>query len=145
MPISEGSQKCLWEIRWLFREILDKGIHIHQRPLASQSKALSHVPQRELYTMANSILIRWETERSHLKPNLRESRHQQLRSSPFSPTPLSNSKLVKDGEECLLKKPSPKHSKRQALPNSALFVVPTTTKKRLLQEASLWGTIYPKQ
>ena len=47
---------------------------------------------------------------THLQPHLGDSRHQKLRRSPFWPTPLFRSQLVKDGEEFLLKKGIPKDS-----------------------------------
>ena len=39
----------------------------------------------------------------HLQPHYGDSRCPELRSSPFWPTPLFQSQLVKDGEEFLLK------------------------------------------
>ena len=41
-----------------------------QRALVCQSKALSHVLQREMYSMGNAVLIRREAEMSHLQANL---------------------------------------------------------------------------
>ena len=57
--------------------------------------------------MGNSILIRREAEMTKLQPHLGDFRRQELRSSPFWPTPLFQSQLVKDGEEFLLKKGTP--------------------------------------
>ena len=91
-------------------DILDKRIHIQQRALAYQSKALSYILQRELYTIGNSVLIRQDSEMFHLQPNKGENRRQQLRSSPFSPTPSFHSQLVKEGKEFLLKKGTPKNT-----------------------------------
>ena len=91
-------------------DILNERILIHQRALACQSKALAHILQRELYTMGNSILIRREAEMTHLQPHLEDSRRQELRSSPFWPTPLFRFQLVKDREEFLLKEGTQKHS-----------------------------------
>ena len=45
---------------------------------------------------------------THLQPHLGDSRHHELRSFPFWPTPLFQSQLVKDREEFLLKKGTPK-------------------------------------
>ena len=45
-----------------------------------------------------------------LQPHLGDSRCQELRNSPFWPTPLFKSQLVKDGEDFLLKKGTPKDS-----------------------------------
>ena len=58
--------------------------------------------------MGNSSLIRREAEMTHLQPHLDFSRCQGLRSCPFWPTPLFRSELVKDGQEFLLKKDTPK-------------------------------------
>ena len=57
-----------------YLDILDKRINIQQRALACQSKALSHMLPRELYTMGNSVLVRWEAEMIHLQSNLGETR-----------------------------------------------------------------------
>ena len=45
-----------------------------------------------------------------LQPHLGDSRRQELRNSPFWPTPLFKSQLVKDGEDFFLKKCTPKDS-----------------------------------
>ena len=82
-----------------YLDILNKRIFIQQRAFAYQSKALAHIFQRELYTMDNSVLIRHDTEMTHLQSH---TRRQELRSSPFGPTPLFRSQLVKEGEEFLL-------------------------------------------
>ena len=47
---------------------------------------------------------------THLQPHLGDSRHQELRSSPFWPSSLFQSQLVKVGEEFLLKKGTPKET-----------------------------------
>ena len=57
--------------------------------------------------MGNAILIRREAEVTKLQPHLGDFRRQELRSSPFWPTPLFQSQLVKDREEFLLKKGTP--------------------------------------
>ena len=61
-----------------------------------------------MYFMGNSVLIRCETEMTHLEPHLVDTRYQELRSSPFCPTPLFCSQLVKEREELLLNKATPK-------------------------------------
>ena len=66
-----------------YPDILNKRILIQQRALPCQSKALTHILQRKLYTMGNSIPIRRETEMTHLQPHLEDSRHQELMSSPL--------------------------------------------------------------
>ena len=47
---------------------------------------------------------------THLQPHLGDSRRQELRSPPLWPTPLFQSQLVKNGEEFLLKKGTPKET-----------------------------------
>ena len=106
-----------------YLEILDKRIHFKQRALACQSKALSHKLQRERYTMSNSILIRGG-EMSHLQPNLGETKHHQLGSFPFAPTPLFYFKLVPRQ-----KKATQKHSGLQALSKQPVCDPPTTRKE----------------
>ena len=91
-------------------EILNKRILIKQRALACLSKSLAHILQRELYTMGNTRLLRREAEMALLQPHLGDSRLRELRNSPFWPTPLFKSQLVKDGEDFLLKKGTPKES-----------------------------------
>ena len=98
----------------------NKRILIQQRALACQSKALAHILQWELYTMGNSSLIRCEAEMTHLQPHLGDSRRQELRSSPFWPTLLFRSQLVKDGEEFLLKKDTPKDTQFWTLSKQVL-------------------------
>ena len=60
--------------------------------------------------MGNTGLLRCEAEMTLLLPHLGDSRCQELRTSPFWPIPLFNSQLVKDGEDFLLKKGTPKES-----------------------------------
>ena len=59
--------------------------------------------------MGNSVLIRREAEMTHLQPQLGDTRPEELRSSPFCPTPLFRSQLVQEGEE-FLKKATPKNT-----------------------------------
>ena len=88
-------------------ELMNKRILIQQRALACRSKSVAHIFQRELYTMGNTGLLRREAEMTLLQPHLGDSRRQELRNSPFWPTPLFKSQLVKDGEDLLLKKRHP--------------------------------------
>ena len=83
-------------------DVLYKRILIQQRALACLSKSLAHILQRELYFMGNTNRLRHEAEMTLLQPHLRDPRRQELRSSPFWPTALFRSQLVKDGEEFLL-------------------------------------------
>ena len=113
-------------------EVLNKRILIQQRALACRSKSLAHIFQRELYTMGNTGLLRWEAEMTLLQPHLGDSRRQELGNSPFWPTPLFKSQLVKNGEDFLLKKaPLKNHSVLDPIKIS-----PHHNKKR----GSYWGT-----
>ena len=87
---------------------MNKIILIQQTALACLGKSIAHILQRELYTMTNTGLPRCEAEMTLLQPHLGDSRCQELRNWPFWPTPLFKSQLVKDGEDFLLKKGTPK-------------------------------------
>ena len=91
-------------------DIMEKRILIQQRALACLSKSVAHILQRELYTMGNTGLLRREAEMTLLHLHLGESRHQELRNSPFWPTTSFKSQLVKDGEDFLLKKGTSKNT-----------------------------------
>ena len=105
----EKAARCGYENACDNFEILNKRILIQQKALASQSKSLAHIFQRE-YTMGNTGLLRRKTEMTLLQPHLGYLRSQELRNSPFWPTLLFKSQLVKDGEDFLIKKCSPKES-----------------------------------
>ena len=87
-----------------YLEIWNKAILIQQRTLACLSSSLAHILQRELYTMGNTGLLRREAEMTLLIPHLGDMRCQELRNSPFWPSSLFKSQLVKEGEDFLLKK-----------------------------------------
>ena len=91
-------------------ELMNKRILIQQGVIAGLSKSVAHILQRELYTMGNTGLLRREAEMTLLQPHLGDSRRQELRNLPFWPTSLFKSQLVKDGEDFLLKKGTPKDS-----------------------------------
>ena len=110
-------------------EIMNKRILIQQRALACLSKSVAHILQREFYTMGNTGLLRREAEMTLLQPHLGDSRRQELRNSPFWPTPLFKSQLVKDGEDFLLKKATLKSLRVLDPIKTSPFVVPTTTRK----------------
>ena len=118
-----------------YLNVLHKRIFIQPRALAYLSKSLAHILQRELYPMGHTNLLRREAEMTHLQPHLGDSRPQEL---PFWPTPLFRSQLVKDGEEFLLKKGTPKDT-------GGFGPYQNKPKKRLPQETPLWGTIHSKQ
>ena len=71
--------------------------------------------------MGNIGLLRRETL---LQSHLGDSRHQELRNSPFWSSPIFKSQLVKDGEDFLLKKGTSKDPIK-----TSPFMVPTTTRK----------------
>ena len=125
-----------------YLDILDRRINIQQRALKCQSKALSHMLQREHYGK-----LRPHQKRGRNVPfttPFGRYRRQQQRSSPFAPTPLFHSQLVKDGRSFSSKKGTPqKHSGLQALIKSAHFWPhPQPKIRRLLQEMPLRGTIH---
>ena len=74
------------------------------------AKSLAHILQRELYSMANTGLLRCEAEMTLLHPQLGEMRCQELRNSSFWDSSLFKSQLVKEGEDFLLKKGTSKDS-----------------------------------
>ena len=80
--------------------------------------------------MGNTHLLRHEVEMTLLQPHLGDSRHQNLRNLPFWPTPLFRSQLVKDGEDFLLKKGSPKDSQSFQPYQNKPFRGPHHNKKR---------------
>ena len=64
-----------------------------------------------------------------LQPHLGDTRHQELRNSPFWPSSLFKSQLVEEGEDFLLKK-APLKTHRVWRPiKTSPFVVPTTRKE----------------
>ena len=111
-------------------EIMNKRMLIQQRALASLSKSVAHILQRELYTMDNTGLLRREAEMTLLQPHLGDSRRQELRNSPFWPTPLLKSQVVKDREDFLLKKGTPKDSQGFGPYQNKPFRGPHHNKKR---------------
>ena len=113
-----------------YLDILNKRIHIQQRALARQSKALTHILQREMYTMGKSVLIRHEAELTNLQLHLGDTRRQEFRCSPICPSPLFHSQLVKAGEEFILKTVTPKTLMALGPIKPSTFVVPTIMKKR---------------
>ena len=96
--------RCGYDNACDYFEIMNNKILIKQRALDCLSKSVAHILQRELYTMGNTGLLRREAEMTLLQPHLGDSRHQELRNSPFWPSSLFKSQLVKDGEDFLLTK-----------------------------------------
>ena len=136
-------EKAGYEHACDYFEILNKRILIQQRALACLSKSLAHILQRELYTMGNTGLLRREAEMSLLQPHLGDSRHQELRNLPFRPTPLFKSQFVKDGEDFLLKKGTPKDSQGFGPYQNKPFHGPHHNKKR--GSYRKWGQLLPNQ
>ena len=91
------------------------------RALTCLSKSLAHILQRELYSMANTGLLRREAEMTLLHPQLGETRRQELRNSSFWDSSLFESQLVKEGEDFLLKKGTSKDSQSFAPYQNKLF------------------------
>ena len=112
-------------------------IHIQHRALAGQRKALSHMFQRDFYVMGNTGLIRRDVEMAHLQPALGQTRYQELRNSPISPSPLFQSQLVMEGEESLLKKELLNNHRASGHIKISFFVAPTATEVALMESASI--------
>ena len=94
--------------------------------------------------MGYTGLLRREAEITLLPPHLGDSRRQELRNSPFWPTPLFRSQLVKHGEDFLFKKaPLKIHRLLDPIKRSP-FVVPTTIRKEAPTGNASMGAIPPK-
>ena len=93
-----------------YMDFWNKTMLIQHRALTCLSKSLAHILQRELYSMANTSLLRREAEMTLLHPQLGETRRQELRNSSFWDASLFESQLVKEGEDFLLKKGTSKDS-----------------------------------
>ena len=93
-----------------YLEFWNKTVLVQHRALTCLSKSLAHILQRELYSMANTGLLRREAEMTLLHPQLGETRRQELRNSSFWDSSLFESQLVKEGEDFLLKKGASKDS-----------------------------------
>ena len=78
--------------------------------------------------MGNTGLLRREAEMTLLQPQLGDSRHQELRNSPFWPTPLFKSQLRMERTSSLKKAPLKTLRVLDPIKISP-FVVPTTTIK----------------
>ena len=124
-----------------YMDFWNKTVLIQHRALACLSKSLAHVLQRELYSMANTGLLRREAEMTLLQPQLGETRRQELRNSSFWDPSLFESQLVKEGEDFLLKKGNSKKTLRVSHPiRISPFVVPTTRKEAPTGNAPMGAT-----
>ena len=63
-----------------YLDFWNKTVLVQHRALTCLSKSLAHILQRELYSMANTGLLRREAEMTLLHPQLGETRRQELRS-----------------------------------------------------------------
>ena len=93
-----------------YLDFWNKTVLVQHRALTCLSKSLAHILQRELYSMANTGLLRREAAMTLLHPQLGETRYQELRNSSFWGPSLFESQLVKEGEDFLLKKGTSKDS-----------------------------------
>ena len=93
-----------------YLDFWNKTVLVQHRALTCLSKSLAQILQRELYSMANTGLLRREAEMTLLHPQLGETRRQELRNSSFWDSSLFESQLVKEGEDFLLKKGTSKDS-----------------------------------
>ena len=76
-----------------YMDFWNKTVLIQHRALTCLSKSLAHILQRELYSMANTGLLRREAEMTLLQPQLGETRRQELRNTPFWTLPCSSLNL----------------------------------------------------
>ena len=103
-PLWLSSTKRGYQEACEYLDFWNKTVLIQHRALTCLSKSLAHMLQRELYTMGNTGLLRREAEMTLLQPHLGETRHLEVRNSPFWQSSLFKSQLVKEGEDFLLKK-----------------------------------------
>ena len=82
--------------------------------------------------MGNTGLLRREVEMTLLQPHLGDSRKktEELKNSPFWPSPLFRSQLVNYGEDFLLNKGTPKDSQGFGPYHNKPFLGPHHNKKR---------------
>ena len=107
-----------------YMDFWNKTFLIQHRALTCLSKSLAHILKRELYSMANTGLLRREAEMTLLQPQLGETRRQELRNSSFWAPSLFESQLVKEGED--FSKKAPLKTLRVSHPTRiSPFVVPT--------------------
>ena len=115
----ERAARCGYGNPCDYFEIMHKRILIQQRALACLSKSVAHILQRELYTMGSSGLLRREAEMT-LLPHLEDSRCQELRNSPFWPTPLFRSQktMEKTSSSTAIRKEAKEEIEQQRLQRS---------------------------
>ena len=136
----ERAAKRGYEQACEYLDIWNITVVIQHRALTCLNKSLAHVLKRELYTMGKTGLLRREAEMTLLQPHLGETRHQELRNSPFWHSSLFKSQLVKEGEDFLLKK-APLKTLRVLDPiQISPFMVPTTRKEAPTGNAPMGAT-----
>ena len=140
----ERAVRCGYENAYDYFEIMNKRILFQQRALACLRKSVAHILQRELYTMGNTGLLRCEAEMTLLQQHLGDSRRQELRNSPFWPSPLFRSPSAKDGEDFLLKKVTPKDCQGFGPYQNKPFHGPHHNKKEDCTGNATMGAIPPK-
>ena len=86
----EKAAKRGYEQACEYLDLWNKTVLIQHRALTCLSKSLAHILQRELYSMGNTGLLRHEAEMILLQPHSGETRHQELRNSPFWHSSLFN-------------------------------------------------------
>ena len=96
--------------------------------------------QWELYTISNTGLLRPEAEMTLLQSQLGETRHQELRNSPFWHSSFFKSQLIKDGEDFLLKNAPLKTLKVLDPIKTNPFLIPTTRKEAPTGNAPMGAT-----
>ena len=107
---TEKAAKRGYEQACEYLDIWNKTVLIQHRALTCLSQSLTYILQRELYTMGNTGFLSCKAEMTLLQPQLGETRHQELRNSPFWHSSLFKSQLAKEGEDILLKEGTCKDS-----------------------------------
>ena len=69
-PYPERPARKAYDKTCDYLDILNKRIHIQQRALACQTKALSYILQRDIYVICIAGLIARDGEMTHLQPDL---------------------------------------------------------------------------
>ena len=136
----EKAAKRRYEEVCEYMDFWNKMVLIQHRALTCLSKSLAHILQRELYSMANTRLLRREAEMTLLQPQLGETRRQELRNSSFWDPSLFESQLVKEGEDFLLKKGTSKDSQGFAPYQNKPFCGPHNKKKAPTGNAPMGAT-----
>ena len=76
-----------------YMDFWNKAVLIQHRALICLSKSLAHILQRELYSMANTSLLRREAEMTLLQPQLGKRDAKNSGTRPFGTLPCSSLNL----------------------------------------------------